>query len=822
MLSTRQHAQDHTGLSKLEAAVIDLRHAYRGLRRSPSSAIAAVLILAVGLGVNIAVFTIANAALFKGFAGIADQDRLVYITTRRDCCVSSQDVRDWRAASRSFDAIGAVADLRLSLDSGAGVETVTATQVTSEVFDVVRVQPFLGRAFSASDDQPGAAPVALLTYEYWTTRFAADSRVIGRSVRLNGVATTIVGVLPAQLAFPQRQHLWVPIASRPAGEDRSARGFWFAVARLADNASLPQARAELENVAAGLARAHPSTNKDVRAFVQTFREFFIGANAVAIYGALWAAVGLVLLVACANLATLVLARAAARQRELAIRLALGATRYRIVQQQVFESTLLSLAGGLIGWFVASGMVQAYQIVSVPPTQPWASQLLDVAIDARLLLYALALSVASGLLIGMATGLRQSRGNAQTALHDAGRGTLGNLARSRGLRVIVAAQVAVAVVLLAAAGVLLRSVLTVADRDRGFDAARIIVAFTSLPLARYPDVASQLAYQDRLMAGTRDIPGVDAVALVDGLPGQTAPPVTFDVRGRPAHVDDAPPSARLSAVTPGFFASLGTAIASGREFDDRDGGDQRRVVIVNRELAQRYFPGENPIGRALRLSSRDRSGEWLTIIGVAPDLHYDDGARSDVDPALFVPFRQRPTRGAWLLARTSVDAASLKTPLQRHIQSLDPDLPLWLGPYTLDQWLGSLNWRRGVSSSLFLIFALLTVLLACLGIYATVAATIAQRRQEIGLRLAVGATRRNILALVCRQGLQPTLAGLSVGLVASTATNRLLSAQLVQVTPSDPLTLALAAAVLAFAAALGCLVPAMRATRIDPLVALRLR
>lgn len=781
----------------------------------------AVLVLALGIGVNVAVFTVANAALFRGFAGLSDQDRLVYLTTGRDCCVSFQDVLDWRAAARSFDDIAAVADLRVAFDAGTGAETATATEVTANTFALLGARPALGRNFVAGDDRPGAAAGVMLSDRFWRAKMLGDAGVLGRVVRLNGVATTIIGVMPAEFVFPQNQDLWLPMGSRVTGEPRSARGLWFAVGRLAPGVTAAEARAELETVGVRLARLYPETNAGITPWVQAFPAMFVGRDASAIYGALWAGVVVLLTITCANVASLLLARSLERTREASIRLALGAGHGRVVRQQLFESMLLAAGGGVIGIVLARLLLHGYATAAVPPTQPWAAQLLDYSMDGRIVAYVMAITAVSGLAVGIAPAMRVGVLDVMTALRDGGRGTVGAHGRRRTAHVLVATQVALAVLLVSGAGVLARSFLIVQGRDLGFDPSHVLTTLTRLPESRYPDTASQFRYLDRIAEGLRGIPEIQAVAFSDSGVAQRGGRSAFDIDGAIAPDPATRPQARTMAVSPGYFDVVGASSLHGRDFDERDGTGGRLVLIVSRRFAQTHWPARDAVGTRVRLYAGSTAGPWLTVVGVAPDLRQGDPAQAEIEPMLYVPLRQRPARGAWVLARTAVLPQRVRADMRRVVQNVDPEVPLWLGPYTLTEWRAGTYWRRGVNSGLAVTFAVAALIIAAVGLFAMLAQDVARRSKELAVRVALGATRRGIAWLVVRGGLAPALVGLATGVVASLGTNRLLSAQLVDVPFWDPLTLAVSGVVLILAALAGCALPARRATRTEPLGALRL-
>lgn len=819
-LAARERVDDQRSMPRIEHLLADARYALRSLRRTPGFAAAAVLVLGLGIAVNLAVFTVTSATLFKGFRGIPDQDRLVYVTAGRGCCLSYLDLSDWQAMATGFAGLEAVADLRVSIDTGRSVETATATEVTTGLFRLLRVAPMLGRDLMAADARPGAARVAILSHDFWHTRFGASPSAIGTVVSVNGEPVTVVGVMPEEFVFPQRQDLWMPMSPRVSTQPRNGRGLWLAVGRLADDVTIEQVRAEMQSVGAHLATEYPATNTGVTPFVQTFSDFFVGPDATIIYGSLWAGVGVLLLIACANLVNLLLARASGRTRETGVRLALGAGRIRIARLYVFESLLLSVASGLLAWCLTPLLLRGYASIAVPPTQPWAAQLLDYSVDLRAAAYLAAIVFGVGIVTGLIPAIRASGLSVQGVLRDGGRGTVGVVRQRRVTNAIVIVQVSLAVVLLAAASVLVRSVVNVYQRPLGYDPAHVLVALSSLPASSYPDADSQFRFLDRVAVGVRSIPGIDAVAFVDGVAGQRSGTVGIEIEGQPFSRHEQTRDVRQSSISSGYFASMGTALVTGRDFGDRDTASSPAVVIVNRRFAQLYWQSDDVIGRRIRVHAATTAGPWLSVVGLAPDLHQGDRSRAESEPALYQPLRQRP-RNAWIVAHTASAAPpALIAPMRQKIQQADPAVPIWLGPYTLDVWNSGQYWKRAVNGGLFSVFALMALFLACLGVLAVMQSTVANRRQEISVRIALGASAGDVLRLITQQGVQPALVGLAIGVIVSLGTNQLLTSQLVDVTPWDPGTLFVVAVMILLATLVGCLMPALRATRVDPLQAMR--
>ncbi len=806
----------HDGLGQ------DLRYAVRALRRSPGFTLTAVATLALGIGVNVAVFTVTNAVLFKGFRLVENNDRIVYVDTRdrgRGCCVSYPDFQDWRAQATSFEGMGAVADLKFTLNDDDGyAEGYDATQITAGAFRLLGRSPILGRGFEPADETPGAAPAAILTYRFWDQRYGKDTTIVGRTIRINNVPTTVIGVMPRGFSFPQNQDLWLPLIPTPEIEHREARGMWFAFGRLAEGATLAGARAEMETIGRRLESAYPNTNEGLLPAVHSFSEFFIGPDSTAIYGAMLGAVCFVLLIACANLANLLLARAVGRSRELSVRIALGAGRGRIVRQLLIESLLLSGVGGLAGWWVAGAGVRVYELAANPPS--WFADVLDYTADYRVFAYCILISVGTGLLFGLAPALRLSKLDVNAALKEGGRGSSGAARGKRLSSLLVVGEMALAVMLLAGAGVMIRSFLNIYNADLGVKTDDILTALLKLPADRYPQTDSRISFFDQLETRLQAAPGVESVALADSLPAAGTRLVPYDLADAPSVDMLQAPKVSTLTISPAYFRTMRAPLVLGRAFDDRDRASAVPVAIVNQRFANEHWPGGDPLGKRLKLLGGTTPNDWLTVVGVAPNIVQDDSTGQRTDPLVYVPFQQRPAQAMWIMARTRVRPGGLAAELRREVRALDPDLPVWLGPFSLDERLALTYRSSGLSGALFAVFAAVALLLAAVGLYAVIAYSVSRRTQEIGVRMAIGGTRRDILRLVYKQGMRPLAIGLGIGLAGSFAVNRVLESQLVQVSPADPLTLVVASVVLIFAAGLGCSLPARRAMRVDPVIALR--
>jgi putative ABC transport system permease protein len=811
----------------------DVRLSFRTLIDNAGFSAVAIATLAVGIGVNAAVFTVTNAVLFRGFPRVDPDNRLLYIGTRGG--VSYPDFEDWRAQAKSFRGMAVVASggLRLILNDQSGVpETLDGTQLSADSFRAIGQTPILGRDFTASDEVSGAPAVAILTYGFWQRRYAKDFAIIGKTVRLNGSATTVIGIMPAGFDFPHhRVDLWVPLTRTTSLRKRETRNLWFAFGRVADGVTLRSAQAEMDTIGRRLEAAYPATNRDIHPHVMNFHEAFIGSNAAAFYGAIWGAVGFVLLIACANLANLQLARVIGRFHEISIRMALGASNWRITRQLLIDSVMLSSLGGLVGWWIAIAGVHAYELFATPPS---AYNQWTYALDYRVFAYLVAISIGTGLLFGLAPAVRLSRLDVNATLKDGGRGATGGGGAKSLSTFLVTGEMALAVVLLTGAGLMIRSFLNIYSADLGVRTANILTAAVRLPVARYPDARAQIAFFEQLTARLKGIPGVDSVALSDSLPGLYAPRLPYEVAGAPLVDERRRPTLPALAIDPEYFRTVGATLLSGRKFNDFDGASGIPVAIVNQRFASQFWPGEDPLGKRLRLFDqapfdRTKTTEtWRTVVGIASNIaQWNAGTGQSFDPIVYVPFRQRPGADMAVLAETRVPPEGLAAAFRHEIQAMDSELIIYSGlgsiegPQPLTNSLALNNyWSKGVNAALFLTFAAIALLLAAVGLYAVMAHSVSRRTQEISIRMAVGASTRDILKLVFRQGMLPLGIGLIVGLAGSFAVNRLLKAELVQVSPSDPITLAAASAVLILAATLGCLIPARRVLRVDPIVALR--
>ena len=792
----------------------DIRLALRTLAKNPGFTAVAITMLAVGIGVNATVFTVTNAVLFKGFALVQGNDRLRYITYKNsNCCVSYPDFLDWRAQSKSFEGLALVHGVGIALaDSSGFPENLSGNENSADVFKVVGSRPLLGRDFTAADEMPGAAPVAILNYDFWERRYGKDPAVLGRTVRMNGALTTYIGVMPQGFSFPQTVDVWVPLVQTPKVMNRENRDTWMVVARLAKGVSVETAQAEMDIIGKRLATEYPVTNRELFPEIQTFTQFFIGPNGALIYGCMWGAVGFVLLIACANLANLLLARAIGRSREISVRIALGAGRWRIIRQLLIESLMLSGLGGFLGWWIAKWGLRSYALAMASKSS-WL--VIDYSMDQQVLAYFIAISIGTGLLFGLAPALRLSKLDVNASLKDGGRGSTGGHGKHLSA-LLVTGEMALAVVLLAGSGVMIRSYLKIHTAEIGADTANVLGGSVNLPAEKYPSPEDKISFFDRLLIRLAALPGVESVATGDSYPASGSAKLSYQLAGDPP--EDRRRKLSTVKISPAYFRVVKATMLSGREFNDADTFSAAPVAIVNQLFASTYWPGEDPLGKRLRFFDGDIAEPWRTVVGVASNIMQSDQTRQKFDPVVYLPYRQKPGGGAWIFVRTSIPPAGLTTAFREAVQAVDPGLPLY-GPMAVSERMEKF-WDSRFYGSLFLIFAAIALLLASIGLYTVIAHSVNLRTQEIAIRMAIGGTPRDILKLVLSQGMLPLSVGLVIGLTVSVAVNRLLRSMLVQISPADPITLVVASAVLALAGALGCLIPARRAMRVDPVVALR--
>ena len=810
------------GVLALETLLQDSKYAWRALIRNPRVSVVVIATLMICIGLNTAVFTVANAVLFRGFRTVPENEQILYIGTTRNgtgCCVSYPDFEDWRRRVQSLTDLGAVADLRVAFSEGGRLpESYTATLVTTNTFRLLGQSPLYGRDFEDEDATVGAPAVAIISFGFWQRRFQSDPAVLGRTVRINGTPTTIIGVMPEGFLFPQNQQLWMPLVPKPDLLRRDARTLWFAFGRLAEGGTPETARAELAFIGEQLASEYPGSNHGWVPVPQDFSEFFVSPTATKAYTIVWAAALLVLLIACANIANLLMARALDRVREMSVRAALGSTRWRMVRQLLLESLILSAAGAASGIVVAALCMRIYERFANAPTLAWSEGLLDYSVDGSVVLYASGLAVITAVLFGIAPALRLSSLDVHATLKNGGRGMS---PRNRLASSLISTQIAAAVILLAASGAVVQSFGRINDADLGMTPEGRVVFNVSLPIERFSSRDARTAFFETLAIRVARHVGVESVAVATSLPAGSAPRKRVMAEGILVDDFDRPAIGTLT-VSPHYFETVGASLIAGRDFNARDDARGVRVAIVNQRFAEEFFEG-NAVGRRILLRDGDNASP-TTIVGVASDILQNDPnrARRQFEPLIYLPIRQAPPQSAWVILRTDHPLSAVAESLRRAVHAVDRELPIWNGPYDLTERLNGSGgyWQVGINAWLLALAASVATVLAAVGVFAVISHGVGARLQEIGIRIALGGTSRQILVLILRQTGLYVVAGLACGVIGSFAALRLIGSYVVGVHPTDVLTLAAACLVLGTVAALACAVPARRALRVDALDTLR--
>lgn len=817
--------RDSRGLAWLEGLIYDLRHAVRALVRDRGFTLTSIVMLALVIGLNVAVFAVVNTMLFRGFPLVKNNSRLVYIQERytltNGCCLLYADFLAWRDQVRSFSGTAFVGEKAVSIsDSDSASRDAIAMLVTSNTFELLGVQPALGRDFIPADELPGAPQVLILPYVDWVTRYGRRADIIGHQLRINKAPATIIGVMPEGFEFPMYGAMWMPLQPTEKMLARKVDGY-FAIGRLSAGASLKQARAELDAVNQTLGREFPASNKGVRATARSFSEFQLGPDAKMIYGSVWAGAGFVLFVACANLGNLTLARTLGRARELSTRIALGAGHWRMARQLFTESALLAMVAGALGWWLGQIALRAW----IGAT--WTRYLvLDYSPGVGIVAYCAAITAATAALFGFIPTVRVLRADLSGGLKSEARGATMNRGTKRLSAALVAGQMALAIVLLAAAGVLARSLWNVVGAEVGVRGAdRILVGEVRVPREEYPSPEARNRYWDRLQADLRTISGVETTTLASTIPVGSSGAIPFELDAGQTGAERKPIVSRLAA-GPDYFRTLGVAMLAGREFTANDGLGTPPVAIVNQSFVNQYWPGQSAVGRRVALRGQDGSTRWYSVVGVASNIMQDRPLRDKFVPIVYIPFRQAPSAVGALFVRTREPVGQVAARVRAVIERSAPavtleDYSTLQAKFGFDRDRMDLEHAElGKHAAVAPIFAILALLLGSVGLYAVVAHSVGQRTKEIGVRMALGAVPSKIRRLILGEALTPVFAGMAIGLAASLGVNRVLQSQLVGVSPYDPATLSIAPLILLLVATVGCLLPVRRAMQVDPAVALR--
>jgi putative ABC transport system permease protein len=806
----------------------DLRFALRQLLKSPAFSLVAVLTLALGIGANVAIFSVINAVLLRPFA-FAQPEKLIWIWSQRPDAARSNftlpEFCDYRDQNTLLQGLAAVASYNANLIDQSEAERVQGVRSSANIFQILGVQPLLGRVLDAADDRPNAPAVALISHGLWARRYAKQSTIIGTNVNLNGEPRVIVGVLPSDFVLPNLDtDLVIPLQpeSDPRRNVRTSVNFLRLVGRIKPGVTLAQAHAELDSIRQNLQRQYPDAySGKIGVITLPLTEEIVG-NSRNMLVTILGAVAALLLIACVNLAGMSLARAAARQRELAVRSALGATRSHLIRLLLAESALLAIGGGALGFLLA--MWGSSALVSFVPAD--LPRIHDLAIDVRVLIFtAGSILLATGV-CGLAPAWLLSRTDLRDALASGGRGSAGGSTQSRLRSWLVAGQVGLALVLLASAGLFLRSFALLAKENPGFDARNVLTVRLSLPPLGYPDRAAFVSLYEKLLPRLAALPGVESAGFVSLLPlnpGHFSIP--FTVADQPPVTGDKTPSANYRFITPGYISAMRIPLRNGRNFTEEDNGDRPPVAIISVPLAQKFFCDRSPIGQRLLLDDTDGPPRPVEIVGVIGEVKQD---KLEI-PATFdiyLPLRQVTKESVpilrnysfWVL-RTSISPAALESSVRNEIRGVDPSVPA-SSLRTMEQVLGGALAMRRFSLLLVALFAATALFVAAAGLYAVIAYGIGQRTREIGLRLALGATHARVLRMILTDGFRLVLGGIGIGFLATFAMIQLISSQLYGVRAQDPLNLILVTALLAVISLLACWMAARRALHVDPANALR--
>ncbi|MBA4136915.1 MAG: hypothetical protein C0518_06320 [Opitutus sp.] len=804
----------------------DLRLSLRTLAKSPTFAIVAIFTLTLGIGVNTAMFSIVNGAVYRGLP-FPESHRVAHIENTNlkeginSMGVSTLDFLDYRAAQKSFEDIAAFQEGTFNLSGpGGDPERVTGCRITWSGMSMLQTPPHLGRWFQASDGEPNAAPVVVLGHTVWQNRFKADPAIIGTQVKVNGVSATVVGIGPKGFRFPEEADAWMPLRTMPADEGRDNR-YWEIMGRLKPGVAMEQARAEMQGIVRQLETAHAATNQNVGVTVKKLRDEFVGEGTLAMLNVMLGSVFLVMLIACANVANLLLARAAVRQKEIAVRAALGSSRRRVIQLLMGESLVIAFFGAALGLGTAYGLMAVFNHYMAAASEPppyW----MVFKIDQVSIVYVVALALFSCVMAGLWPAWRASRGDLMTVLKDGGRGSTG-FSLSKFTRVMVIGEVVLSCILLVLSGLAVRSVIKMQSAEMGFRTAGVFTNRIGLPEAEFKSVDAQKEFYRELLARLAARPEIASVALSSGQP-------TWNNRsqivleGQPLTKETPRRFATEIGISGGYFDTLGIKLLQGRSFDERDTATSLPVAVISSKFAERHWPGENPLGKRFAYGDGSRPGEikWLTVIGVvSPTLQGEFQDFMTNIPQAYIPFTQRrEARFNTIFTRARAgDASNLAPVIRTTVRTLNDDLPIYW-PQTLERMVEGAKFFKKLFAWIFGIFGAVALLLSAVGLYGVMAYSVSQRTTEIGVRMALGATSGDVLKMILREGGLRLAIGLVIGLTLAFFAAKLQTNSLYGIKPSDVTTYVATFVTLGVAGVFACLIPALRALRVNPVEALR--
>jgi putative ABC transport system permease protein len=805
----------------------DVRFAVRLLVKNRWFTVMAALVLALGIGANNAVFTIVNAVLLRSLP-FPNPDQLTMVLTRdsrgRDMGVSMRDFEDWRSSARSFSNLSFVFSGAFNVgDEGRIPENYSGSYVSANFFKMLGLTPARGRDFSPEEDKRGAEPVVLISGNVWQQRYGSDPAIVGRTIRLNGTNATIIGVMPEGMHFPNEADVWMPNGTLPAAildQPRQARGY-FAIGRMAHGVTIEQARTELKSIGAKLAAEYPTTNKDLAPHADLYSDRVVGPQLRTLFWVLMGAVGFVLLIACSNVANLLLARAAHRSSEVSVRVAMGASRWHVVRQLLIESLLLALVAGGVGLLFSMAGIRWFDAETQGVGKPYW---IVFTTDWRTLTFFLGVCLATGVVFGLAPALHVSRVNVYETLKEGGRSGSGGLRARRWSAALIVTQLALTLVLLAGAGLMMRSFLTMYRMDIGIDTSRMLSLNMIVSARKYPTFDDRIALLRRIDEQFASVGAIEAASTSTNPPFGGGPTRQIEVDGRAMLPGERAPSVTMLSIGARYFNTIGVRPSQGRVFTDADGEAGSQNAIVNQRLVTMHFKGENPIGKQIRLSddTPGNQANWLTVVGVVPNVRQrNNNQEREPDPIAYIPHRQNPTmaRGNTVLARARTDTAQAAQALRQAMQLIDPDLALF-NLRTVDEILAQQRFLLRVFSTMFSAFAVIALILAAVGLYAVTAYTVTQYTRDIGVRMVLGAKPLQVIWIFLRRAFIQLAIGLTIGLAGAIGVGQLLQSFLVQTSARDPMTLTIIATLLIVVSVAACIWPARVATRLDPLAALR--
>ena len=799
----------------------DIRYGARMLWKKPGFTLIAVLTLSLGIGANTAIFSVVNAVLLRPLP-FPESEQLVmaYLSNPKGQKRVNPGMADFlaiRERNQSFEKVAAISFGNFTFTGGEKPEQVSGVWVTADFFATLRVAPAQGRSYQPDDEKPENPRAVVVSHNFWQQQLAADPQAVGKTISLNSTPTTVIGVMPESFHFAMtpEAEVWPVRAIRPA--NNRPPYFNRVIGRLKPGVTEAQAQADLSAISAQVQQQFPDSPFSA-ATTRPLITTIVGDMRQALLLIL-GAVSLVLLIAAANVANLQLARAASREREMAVRLALGAGRWRIVRQLLTESLMLAAIGGVVGLLLAFWGVDLFR--SLGPTD--LPRLQEINLDGRVLGFTMLAAVLSGLLFGLAPALQASRPDLNESLKEGGRAGTESHRRRRLRSSLVVAEVALTLVLLVGAGLLLRSFMQLQDVNPGFQPEHLLSAQISLPPAKYNEDQKIISFHQELLNRTKNLPGVEAAAISMSLPPnllQINNP--FGIEGRVLPPGQARPLAEEMTISPDYFTVLGVPLMRGRFFTDNDKAGSPQVMIINEAMARRYFPNEDPVGKRLQTGDPSPNSPWETIVGVVGNVKYQ-GLEAEETPTMYVPYTTPGwvswSRSMYVAVRTAGEPLALSAALRQQVRDLDQDIPVF-NLKTMDQVMHESVTEPRFRTSLLGLFAAVALVLAGIGIYGVISYAVTERTHEIGVRMALGAQSRDVLRLVIQQGMKPALIGIVIGLAASLALTRLMKVMLFGVSATDPLTFAMIALLLIAVALLACWIPARRATKVDPMIALR--